>query len=123
MEELYAQESIRLHDADPTVRLKLQTITVGDLAVVAIPCEVFAEIGVEIKHRSPFRTTFVIALANGYNGYLPTPQQHALGGYETWRSGWSYLETEASNIITETTIQMLKSLRAERNRSTGSQPE
>ena len=30
-----------------------------------------------------------IELANGYNGYLPTPQQHALGGYETWRSGWS----------------------------------
>ncbi|MCP4782116.1 MAG: hypothetical protein GY903_10465 [Fuerstiella sp.] len=123
MEELYAQESIRLHDADPTVRLKLQTFTVGELAIVAIPCEVFAEIGLEIKRRSPFRTTFVIELANGYNGYLPTPQQHALGGYETWRSGWSYLETDASTTITETTVQMLQSLRAERNRSAEPQPD
>ena len=111
MEELYAQESIRLHQAAPTVQIILQTIAVDELAIVAIPCEVFAEIGIEIKRRSPFRTTFVIALANGYNGYLPTPQQHALGGYETWRSGWSYLETEASTTITENTLQMLKSLR------------
>lgn len=95
------------------MNLKLQTIAVGDLAIVAIPCEVFAEIGLEIKRRSPFRTTFVIALANGYSGYLPTPRQHVLGGYETWRSGWSYLETEASATITETTLQMLKSLRVE----------
>ena len=112
MEELYAQESIRLHEAAPTVQLKLQTIAMGELAIVAIPCEVFAEIGMEIKQRSPFRTTFVIALANGYNGYLPTPQQHALGGYETWRSGWSYLETEASTTITENTLQMLQALRS-----------
>ncbi|MDG1898026.1 MAG: hypothetical protein P8J37_24250 [Fuerstiella sp.] len=110
MEELYAQESIRLHEGASSVNLKLQTIAVGDLA---IPCEVFAEIGLEIKRRSPFRTTFVIALANGYSGYLPTPRQHVLGGYETWRLGWSYLETEASATITETTLQMLKSLRVE----------
>lgn len=111
-DELYAQESIRLHEADPTVRLKLQTIAIDDLAVVAIPCEVFAEIGLEIKRRSPFKTTFVIELANGYDGYLPTPKQHALGGYETWRSGWSYLETEASTTITQTILEMLKAIHA-----------
>lgn len=111
MDELYAQEAIRLHEAAPTVRMKLQTIAITDLAIVAIPCEVFTEIGLEIKRRSPFKTTFVIELANGYNGYLPTPEQHALGGYETWRSGWSYLETEASTKITDTTLEMLKSLK------------
>lgn len=113
-DELYAQESLRLHEAEPTVRLKLQTIAVDDLAIVAIPCEVFADIGLEIKRRSPFKTTFVIELANGYNGYLPTPKQHVLGGYETWRSGWSYLETEASTIITKTTLEMLKSIHADK---------
>jgi neutral ceramidase len=115
MDELYAQESIRLHEAKPTVDLKLQTIVVDDLAIVAVPCEVFAEIGLEIKRRSPFKTTFVIELANGYNGYLPTPKQHALGGYETWRSGWSYLETEASTTITETTLEMLNSIHTDQS--------
>jgi hypothetical protein len=110
IDELYAQESIRLDASRPSVRLKLQTIAIGDLAIVAVPCEVFAEIGLEIKRRSPFKTTFIIELANGYNGYLPTPKQHDLGGYETWRSGWSYLERDASTIITETTLEMLKAI-------------
>ncbi|MCA9445811.1 MAG: hypothetical protein KC931_01755, partial [Candidatus Omnitrophica bacterium] len=61
-----------------------------------IHCEVFVEIGLEIKDRSPFEDTFTIELANGYNGYLPTPKHHELGGYETWRAKSSYLEPEAS---------------------------
>ena len=105
--EVYARETIQFSTAAPTVRIKLQTITIGELAVVAIPCEVFAEIGLEIKRRSPFQTTFIIGLANGYNGYLPSPRQHALGGYETWRSSWSYLETQASTKIIQAILAQL----------------
>ncbi len=107
MDEIYAQETVRIDDYPETVNVKLQALRVGGLGIVAIPCEVFAEIGLEIKSRSPLKSTFVIALANGYNGYLPSPAQHELGGYETWRSGWSYLETEASTKIIETTLEML----------------
>jgi hypothetical protein len=49
-----------------------------------------------IKQQSPFKQTFTIELANGCNDYLPTPEQHKLGGYETWRARSSYLETEAA---------------------------
>lgn len=113
MHEVYAQETVRIHDTYPdTVNIKMQTLRIGDdLAIVAIPCEVFAEIGLEIKRRSPFKHTFIISLANGYHGYLPTPEQHALGGYETWRSGWSYLEVDASTKITAAALDMLESLR------------
>ena len=113
MHEVYAQETVRIHETYPdTVNIKIQTLRIGDdLGIVAIPCEVFAEIGLEIKQRSPFKNTFVITLANGYNGYLPSPEQHALGGYETWRSGWSYLEVDASTKITETALSMLESLK------------
>jgi hypothetical protein len=38
---------------------------------------------------------------------LPTPEQHALGGYETWRATSSYLEVNASRKITETLLAML----------------
>jgi len=113
MHEVYAQETVRIHENYPdTKNIKIQTLRIGDdLGIVAIPCEVFAEIGLEIKQRSPFKNTFIISLANGYNGYLPTPGQHALGGYETWRSGWSYLEINASTKITEEALAMLKSLK------------
>ena len=47
----------------------------------------------------------VIELANGGYGYLPTPEQHELGGYETWL-GTNRVEKEASRKI-EATIQSL----------------
>ncbi len=63
---------------------RLQAIRIGDLAVCGIPFETFVEIGLDLKKRSPFPQTMVIGLANGRHGYLPTPEQHKLGGYETW---------------------------------------
>ena len=90
-----------------TVKATIQAIRVGELGIVAIPCEVFTEIGLEIKAKSPLKPTFTIELANGYNGYLPTPAQHALGGYETWRARSSYLDVNASEAITKTVLELL----------------
>ena len=67
----------------------------------------FAETGLEIKRRSPLKPTFTIELANGYNGYLPPPEQHRLGGYETWRARSSYLEVEAAPKVTATVLELL----------------
>ncbi|MCH7725584.1 MAG: neutral/alkaline non-lysosomal ceramidase N-terminal domain-containing protein [Planctomycetes bacterium] len=106
-DELYAQETLRLAEYPAAVNIKLQVLRIGDLGIVAIPCEVFAQIGLDIKRRSPLKHTFTIGLANGYNGYLPTPRQHTLGGYETWRSGWSYLEEDASTKITKSLLEMI----------------
>lgn len=106
--EVYARETVLLAAYPPTVRAKMQAMRVGDLGIAAIPCEVFAEIGLDIKKRSPLKPTFTISLANGYNGYLPTPEQHKLGGYETWRARSSYLEVDASTKITETVLELLR---------------
>ncbi len=105
--EVYARETLKMASYPDTVRIKLQAIRIGDLGIVSIPCEVFTEIGLELKRRSPLKQTFTIELANGYNGYLPTPQQHELGGYETWRARSSYLEEGASPKIVETLLKLL----------------
>src|SRR5262249_35221417 len=73
--EIYARESVLLGKFPPKVKVIVQAIRIGELGIVAIPCEVFVEIGLEIKKKSPLRPTFTIELANGYNGYLPTPAQ------------------------------------------------
>jgi len=111
MEEIYALETIHLSKYPASVEVILQAMRIGDVGIVAIPCEIFVEIGLELKKKSPFKPTVAIALANGYNGYLPTPDQHKLGGYETWRARSSYLEVDAAPKIVETLLAMLDDLK------------
>jgi neutral ceramidase len=106
--EIYARETVLMAKYPPKVNVILQAIRIGELGVVANPCETFVEIGLEIKQKSPLKQTFTIELANGYNGYLPTPEHHALGGYETWRARSSYLEANASTAIVATWQELLK---------------
>jgi len=110
LNEVYARDSILLSQYPKTVPANIQALRIGELAIVAIPCEVFVEIGLKLKAESPIKPTFTIELANGYNGYLPTKEQHQLGGYETWRARSSYLEVDAASKITDKALDLLKSL-------------
>jgi hypothetical protein len=105
--EVYARETIEVAKFPDTVPLRLQAIRIGSLGIAATPCEMFANTGLQIKARSPLPQTFTITLANGYNGYLPTPKQHALGGYETWLARSSYLEVQASEKIRDELLRLL----------------
>lgn len=109
--EVYARETVLLTKYPSKVKLLVQGLRVGDLGIAATPCETFVDIGLELKKKSPFKHTFTIELANGYNGYLPTPAQHKLGGYETWRARSSYLEVNASVPITAAALEMLGKVR------------
>lgn len=95
--------------AEDTITVKLQAIRIGDFAVCGIPFEAFVEIGLELKQRSPFPQTMVIGLANGRHGYLPTPGQHKLGGYETWL-GTNIVQEDASVILVKNLLEMLGEL-------------
>jgi hypothetical protein len=109
--EIYARETVKLAEYPAEVPLFLQTMRIGELGLAAVPCEVFVEIGLEIKQRSPFQPTFTISLANGYNGYLPTVEHHELGGYETWRAQSSYLEVEAAPKIVRALQDLLEAMK------------
>jgi hypothetical protein len=97
---------------EETITVKLQAIRIGDLAVCGIPFETFVEIGLDLKKRSPFPQTMVIGLANGRHGYLPTLEQHKLGGYETWL-GTNSVQEDTSVILTKNLLEMLAELKAE----------
>lgn len=98
LEEIYAERVVRMNEWPTTFALPIQMLRVGDMAIGGVPAEVFVEIGLEFKQRSAFRPSCIMSIANGYFGYLPTPEQHRLGGYETWLST-NRLEVEASNKI------------------------
>ncbi len=104
---IYARETVLLAEYPAQVQVRLQAIRIGNLGIVSTPCETFVETGLAIKRESPLRPTFVIELANGYNGYLPTARQHALGGYETWRARSSYLAVDAEAKVRSTLLRLL----------------
>ena len=105
--EVYAKEAIYLHD-DPDRELKLQAIRIGDLGIAAIPNEVYALTGLKIKAQSPLPVTMNIELANGSEGYIPPPEQHALGGYTTWPARTAGLEVQAEPKIVATVLDLLE---------------
>jgi neutral ceramidase len=109
--EVFAREALLLDKYPDKVQTTVQSLKLGDLAIVGLPMEVFTEIGLTIKKQSPVKNTFTISLANGHFGYLPTPAQHKLGGYETWRARSSYLEVEASEKIVSVLLKQLERLR------------
>jgi neutral ceramidase len=108
--QVYAEEALALAAGPERISIPLQAIRIGPLGIAAAPCEVFAQTGLEIKQRSPLKPTFVIELANGYGGYLPTPEQHAWGGYETWPARSSFLEVEAAPKIRDALLDLLAKL-------------
>jgi len=108
-EKTYAGRVDRLVAGPETIEARLQAVRVGDLAIVTSPFETFVEIGLALREASPFAATFTIELANGYYGYLPTPRQHELGGYETWL-GTNNVEVEASDKLVAKLTELLRSL-------------
>ncbi len=114
--DAYARRTLSLAEAGETISIPLQAVRIGDLGVCAIPFETFVEIGLDLKHRSPFAHTMVLGVANGYNGYLPTPEQHKLGGYETWL-GTNKVQEDASVIITNQLLEMFGELAQEESGS------
>lgn len=109
-ERSYAEGAIRLQNGPDKVRVMLQAVRIGDVGIAAIPFETFVEIGLELKARSPLKPTFTMELANGGYGYLPTPEQHKLGGYETWL-GTNKVEVQASTKIVDALLAMFAELK------------
>lgn len=62
--------------------VEIAAVRIGDTVLLTFPGEVFVEIALEIRSRSPFARTFFIGLANDYSGYIPTAKADAAAGYE-----------------------------------------
>jgi neutral ceramidase len=90
LRDTYAREVLEVARLPETVDTELQVLRIGDLALVALPGEIFVSLGQGIKADSPFPLTAVVGLANDYVGYVPTRAAFDQGGYETWaaRSAW-----------------------------------
>ncbi len=107
----YAGRVQRLAKASPETKLPVQVLRLGEVCLGTTPCETFAETGLEFREKSPFDKSFVVELANGYYGYMPTPRHFELGGYETW-PGTNNLEPQAAVKVMDALLEMAAELKA-----------
>ena len=91
----------------------IQTLAIGDVAIVGVPAEFFTVLGQEIKRQSPFRHTFIAELSNDWVGYIPDSRGHELGGYQTWTGHHSYGEPGTGERMVATAVSQLERLHEE----------
>lgn len=104
----WAQEALEIVETGRIVdhlEMEIQVMRMNDAVLVAMPGEIFVDIGINIKQASPYPYTFVIEMANGAIGYLPTREAFEVGGYEPEHAAKIYgtylLTPDTQNIIEE----------------------
>jgi hypothetical protein len=88
----------------------LQTMLIGDVAIVGVPAEFFTQLGVDIKRRSPLKHTYVAELANDWIGYVGDREAYKLGGYQLWMGLHSYCEPGTGERMVDQAVAMLREL-------------
>ncbi|MBP1991014.1 neutral/alkaline non-lysosomal ceramidase N-terminal domain-containing protein [Paenibacillus eucommiae] len=94
----------------PSYKASLTGIRLGEIALITCPVELFVELGLYIKRKSPFAHTAIVTLTNGCLGYVPTLQAFEHGGYETFGSLYSFLTPHAGNEIVNHSLSILRNL-------------
>jgi hypothetical protein len=81
------------------------------VAIISLPGEVFVELGLAIKHGSPFRTTIVIELSNCVESiYVPHRAAYAGGSYEVTNST---VQPGSGEILVEAALTLLRAAATE----------
>jgi hypothetical protein len=85
----------------PLVRLPIRFLRINDTVIWSAPVEMFCEISMEVRDRSPFSHTFYFGYTNGWFGYLPTAKGFEEGGYEPRTSPFTpQVEADVSQAVT-----------------------
>lgn len=94
-----------------TLDLELNAIAIGDIAFLSAPNELFDSYCAEVTRKSPYRTTMILCLANGYRGYIPSKFGYE---YTCYESDCSRFAPGTGELVADTFLETLKSLH-ERN--------
>jgi len=105
VETVYARELLevdKMRRQRPARRLEVMGVRLGNALFWGVPAEFFQAFAAEVGAESPFKHTCCVELANGYNGYVCTPESFNGGGYEIRTARSSFLEPGAGARISRT---------------------
>lgn len=110
---IYARLAFEMQEewrTEPTFPAPIQAFRLGDVGIVTYPGEIFVEHGLDTKLNSPAARTFVVELANGIVGYVPTREAFVGGGYEQRPATSSQLAPVAGETMVQTGLSLLDSM-------------
>ena len=96
-------------DQTPPFAVELHVIRLGDIAIATNPFELFLDYGVQIEGRSPAVQTFVIQLAGGSGGYLPT-EKAIKGGSYSGEPHTNKVGPEGGQMLVDKTVEAINAL-------------
>ncbi len=114
-ELVFSRDEVLLYELnrwEPEVECEVQAVQIGPAVYLSNPAEYFCRFGLNIKQRSQFPFTWVVELANGCVGYVPTPDalgEHG-GGYEPRLALSSKLVPEAGQMIEDASVELADAL-------------
>jgi neutral ceramidase len=84
-----------------TVRLPVRFVALNDTVIWSAPVEMFCEMAMDVRDRSPFSRTFYFGYTNGWFGYMPTAKAFEEGGYEPRTSPFTaQVESDVTQAVT-----------------------
>lgn len=86
---------------------EINAFSIGDVAFITAPYEMFHQAGSYIKENSPYKMTFVVTLANGQNSYIPASQAYEYYSYECCLCNF---EPGTSEKLAELYVELLNGL-------------
>lgn len=100
---------------DPSpIEVEVEVWQIGDVGIVSMPGEPFAEIGVAVRKASPFAHTMFCGYSDGVGGdYLPMTCEYDQGGYEVERTPYG---RQADEKLIAETIELFKDFQIESSR-------
>lgn len=106
---LQKHQAERIASGSSTIDVELVALRIGDFVLTTFPGELTVQIGLNIKSKSPFPTTFVAGYTNGYIYYCPTAEQlRNVGGAQ--EDSDCLLAPEWQSLYEHKALQMLSEL-------------
>ena len=109
LSSVYQASTILTRPSRPqTAKMEINALTVGGMAFVTTPYEMFSTNCMYIKEHSPFDMTFVVTCANENFWYTPSADAYDYGCYESYVS---YFAKGTAESTSEKLVEMLNGLK------------
>ncbi len=89
------------------VNVRLSALKIGRVVFTGVSGEVFTEIGMQLKEKSPYMNTYMVTHCNGSSGYLITDKAYDEGGYEAKSTR---VKSGAEHAIIKNLLEMIHGL-------------